>query len=108
MDIQYGSDKFRLRVKDAGRGIDPAVLESQGASGHYGLPGMRERATVIGGTLTLTSAIGGTEVQLVIPAAIAYDRPPNRSWFSRPSNRRSSEAHSSASAANESTPSGPA
>jgi signal transduction histidine kinase len=50
------------------------VLEAQGASGHYGLAGMRERATVIGGTLTVTSAIGaGTEVQLVIPAAIAYD-----------------------------------
>ena len=84
VDIQYGSDKFRLRVKDGGRGIDPAVLEAQGASGHYGLPGMRERATVIGGTLTLTSAMGGgTEVQLVIPAAIAYDRQPKRSWFSR-------------------------
>jgi hypothetical protein len=70
---------------------------------------MRERATVIGGTLTLTSAMGGgTDVQLVIPAAIAYDRPPNRSWFSRPSNRRSSEAHLSGSGANESTPSGPA
>ena len=102
VDIQYGSDKFRLRVKDGGRGIDPAVLEAQGASGHYGLPGMRERATVIGGTLTLTSAMGGgTEVQLVIPAAIAYDRPPNRSWFSRPPNRRSSEAHSSGSGAND-------
>jgi signal transduction histidine kinase/ligand-binding sensor domain-containing protein len=102
VDIQYGSDRFRLRVKDGGRGIDPAVLEAQGASGHYGLAGMRERATVIGGTLTLTSAIGaGTEVQLVIPAAIAYHRPPNRSWFSWPPHRRSSEAHSTGSGAND-------
>jgi len=97
VDIRYGSDQFRLRVRDAGRGIDGAVLEAQGASGHYGLAGMRERATVIGGTLTVTSASGaGTEVQLVIPAAIAYERP-KRSWFWRPPNPQPPEARSTVS-----------
>lgn len=100
MDIRYGSDQFRLRVRDAGRGIERGVLEAQGASGHYGLAGMRERATVIGGTLTVTSAIGaGTEVQLVIPAAIAYERQPKRSWFSRPPTPQPPEARSTVSSA---------
>jgi signal transduction histidine kinase/ligand-binding sensor domain-containing protein len=99
VDIRYGSDQFRLRVRDAGRGIDGAVLEAQGTSGHYGLAGMRERATVIGGTLTVTSASGaGTEVQLVIPAAIAYERP-KRSWFSRPPNPQPPEGRSTVSSA---------
>jgi signal transduction histidine kinase len=71
-----------LRVRDDGKGIDPAILSYQGAERHYGLPGMRERATLIGATLTVWSDIGeGTEVELRIPAGIAYKMARRGSWL---------------------------
>ena len=58
-----------MRVRDDGRGIDPAVLASQGVEGHYGLRGMRERAALIGGKLAVWSEVGGgTELELRVPA----------------------------------------
>ena len=44
VEIRYDHEQFRLRVRDDGKGIDPAVLSRQGSEGHYGLPGIRERA----------------------------------------------------------------
>ena len=44
VEIRYDDDEFRLRVRDDGKGIDPAVLAAQGIEGHYGLRGMPERA----------------------------------------------------------------
>ena len=44
VEIRYDDQQFRLRVRDDGKGIDPAVLSGQGREGHFGLPGMRERA----------------------------------------------------------------
>jgi nitrate/nitrite-specific signal transduction histidine kinase len=62
-----------LRVRDDGKGIDPEVLDGQARAGHFGLPGMRERAELIGGDLEVWSQRqSGTEVELKIPAAIAY------------------------------------
>ena len=57
-------------MRDDGKGIDPAILSSQGSEGHYGLPGMRERATLIGGKLVVWSEVdAGTEVELRVPAS---------------------------------------
>jgi signal transduction histidine kinase len=71
--IGYGERQFRLRVRDNGKGIDPEVLDKQARAGHFGLPGMRERAELIGGSLEIWSqGQSGTEVGLTIPAAIAY------------------------------------
>jgi nitrate/nitrite-specific signal transduction histidine kinase len=65
-----------LRVRDDGKGIDPEVLDGQARAGHFGLPGMRERAELIGGNLEVWSQRqSGTEVALNIPAAIAYAAP---------------------------------
>jgi signal transduction histidine kinase/ligand-binding sensor domain-containing protein len=73
VEVRYDHDEFRLRVRDDGKGIDPAVLSRQGSEGHYGLPGMRERAELVGGKLTVWSEVGaGTEVELRVPANIAY------------------------------------
>jgi len=50
------------------------------------LPGMRERAKLMGGKVELWSNVGsGTEVELTVPAANAYDTraPRSFSWFSR-------------------------
>ncbi len=73
VEIRYDHEQFRLRVRDDGKGMDPAVLSRQGSEGHYGVPGMRERAALIGGKLTVWSEVGaGTEVELRVPANIAY------------------------------------
>jgi signal transduction histidine kinase len=83
-EIRYDDKEFRLRVRDDGKGIDPAVLASQGIQGHYGLRGMLERAALMGGKLAMWSEVGvGTEVELRLPAGAVYaaSRPP--SWMSR-------------------------
>jgi signal transduction histidine kinase len=71
IELTYGQN-LTLRVADNGAGIDSAVMD-QGKKGHFGLQGMRERATRIGGTFTLTSSAGGgTEIRLVVPGAIIF------------------------------------
>ena len=71
-DLIYAERLFRLRIRDDGKGIEPATLE-EGRSGHYGLPGMRERARQIGAELTIWSGVGtGTEIDLSIPGSTAY------------------------------------
>ena len=73
IEIRYDVHEFRLRVRDDGSGIDPAVLEAGGREGHFGLRGMRERAQAVGGKLRLWSALDtGTEVELIIPGSHAY------------------------------------
>jgi signal transduction histidine kinase/ligand-binding sensor domain-containing protein len=84
VEVRYDRDEFRLRVRDDGKGIDQAVLATQGIEGHYGLRGMPERAAVIGGKLTVWSEVGtGTEVELRLPAGIVYATSARRSWWSR-------------------------
>jgi signal transduction histidine kinase len=83
VEIRYDEQQLRLRVRDDGKGIDPKVLSSDGRAGHFGLRGMRERAKLVGGKLEVWSEVdAGTEVELTIPASIAYAKaPPRRSWF---------------------------
>lgn len=58
----------KVTVCDDGRGIDPGILHSPPA-GHLGLAGMRERAVLLGGSLSIDSTPGrGTRVTVVIPA----------------------------------------
>ena len=84
VEIRYDNERFRLRVRDDGKGVDAAVLSAQSREGHYGLPGMRERATLIGGKLAIWSEVdAGTEVELRVPASIAYASARRSSWFSR-------------------------
>ena len=58
VEIRYDDQQFRLRVRDDGKGIDRAILSGQGIEGHYGLHGMRERATLMGGELAVWSEVG--------------------------------------------------
>jgi PAS domain S-box-containing protein len=73
VEIHYNNREVRLRVRDDGKGIDPKVLGTGGRAGHHGMPGMHERAKLAGGKLTVWSAQhSGTEIELTIPAALAY------------------------------------
>jgi signal transduction histidine kinase len=79
-ELVYVSPHFCLRVRDDGIGIDPHVLQQGRRDGHWGLPGMRERASSFKGQLNVWSQAGaGTEVELKIPAQVAYVRS-TRSW----------------------------
>jgi ligand-binding sensor domain-containing protein/signal transduction histidine kinase len=84
VEIRYDNEQFRLRVRDDGKGIDPGILSHRGSEGHYGLPGMRERAVVIEGKLAVWSEVNaGTEVELCVPASAAYPAARRPSWWSR-------------------------
>ncbi len=81
-EITYSGSLLRLRFRDDGKGIDPRVLERGGRSGHWGLPGMHERAKRIGAQLEVWSELAaGTEVELSIPGSIAYETFPARRGF---------------------------
>jgi len=74
-ELRYDDDAFSLIVRDDGKGMDPKVLKARGRAGHWGLPGMYERAEGMGARLDIWSEAGaGTEVRLKVPAAIAYEK----------------------------------
>jgi ligand-binding sensor domain-containing protein/signal transduction histidine kinase len=72
VEIRYDQRRLRLRVRDDGKGIDPDVLQSGARAGHYGLPGVQERAKLVGGKVTVWSDGFGTEIELTIPASVVY------------------------------------
>lgn len=63
-------DKLVVEVEDDGVGFDVAkVLQGYESRESFGLLNMRERAEIVGGELTMVSAVGqGTTVMLRIPA----------------------------------------
>ena len=78
VEIAYRDD-LRVRIRDDGKGIDPEIAK-EGRSGHYGIPGMHERAGRIGGKLTVWSAPGaGTEIELRVPGSKAFGKSSTRS-----------------------------
>jgi signal transduction histidine kinase len=84
--IHYDDGQFCVCIGDDGKGIDPKVLEAGAREGHYGLPGMHERAKLVGGRVVVRSRVNaGTEAEIIIPAALAYAklRSPRRSAFLR-------------------------
>ena len=73
VELEYAPKRFRIVVRDDGRGIDPQVLLA-GRDGHWGLPGMRERAERVGARLRVWSrTAAGTEVELSVPNSIAFE-----------------------------------
>jgi signal transduction histidine kinase/ligand-binding sensor domain-containing protein len=71
--IHYEARQLRLTVRDDGKGMNGETRQRQQSAGHFGLPGMRERAAIVRGRLDVRNAIGsGTEVELRVPGATAY------------------------------------
>jgi len=88
-EITYGDSEFVLRVRDDGIGMAPVVANQGGRAGHWGLPGMRERAKSFGARLEVWSEQGaGTEIELTVPTAVSYGKSTARhtSWFLRKKN----------------------
>src|ERR1700683_494654 len=72
-EIRFEEQMLRMRIRDDGIGIGEQHLGEAGRAGHYGLRGMRERAARLDGQLDVwTEAQAGTEIELRIPARIAY------------------------------------
>jgi ligand-binding sensor domain-containing protein len=68
--LDYSAKALRLQVKDDGSGFTENGNGSNGhgTGGHYGLIGMKERASHIGAELDLASAPGrGTTVSVILP-----------------------------------------
>jgi signal transduction histidine kinase len=75
-EIIYAERLLRLRIRDDGQGIAPEILQ-EGRTGHYGLPGIRERARQIGSKVSIRSGPGaGTEIDLRVAGSIAYSKAP--------------------------------
>jgi signal transduction histidine kinase len=72
-ELTFGDRTFILRIRDDGVGFDPERLEHSERGGHWGVRGMRERAAAINGKLEVWSEKGaGTEIELTVPAGLAY------------------------------------
>jgi len=81
-EITYSDSEFLLHVRDDGGGLDPEVANQGARAGHWGLPGMRERAKSFGGKLEVWSEHrAGTEIELSVPGAIAYGKSEPRRRF---------------------------
>jgi signal transduction histidine kinase len=82
VEIRYDAQELCLRCRDDGIGIDSKVLNDGGLAGHWGLPGVRERARLAGAQLDVWSEAGaGTEVQITVPASVAYSKSPKARVF---------------------------
>jgi len=72
VEIIYSDLLLQVRIRDDGKGIDPAILSRSGSAGHWGLVGMRERAIKIDAKLDIRSQRGaGTEVELSLPSSVS-------------------------------------
>ncbi len=68
MSLSFGQTFVRLTVQDNGRGFDPERVQRPSRTGRLGLYGMRERAGLLGGTVTIDTRPGaGTIVVAEIP-----------------------------------------
>jgi signal transduction histidine kinase/streptogramin lyase len=71
VQLTYSHDLI-VRVADNGVGMDPSIA-STGKAEHFGLQGMRERATRIGAKLNIiSSADSGTEMILAVPGRLIF------------------------------------
>jgi len=79
-------------LRDDGKGIAAEYLTAEGREGHFGLHGMRERAKLVGGKITVwTASDSGTEIELTTPRGTRMPKPhlgvrgsPTSCWVSAP------------------------
>lgn len=85
VSLDFARWVLRLSIRDNGCGFSDRILAQGAKPGHFGLPGMRERADKLAAALTLSNLeSGGAEVVVTVPGRIAYARP--RSVIQRATN----------------------
>ena len=73
IEVTFGETDLRIRIRDDGIGVDSEILARGRRQGHWGLPGMRERAERLGGQLNVWSERNaGTEIELRVSGNLAY------------------------------------
>jgi signal transduction histidine kinase len=71
IELDYGKN-LTLSVRDSGRGFNQTLLTSVKPC-HFGIMGMRERASNLGGRLLLKTAEGqGTCLTVVVPGRVIF------------------------------------
>lgn len=79
--LHYAAGAFILRIRDDGIGIDMNVVSAAHRAGHWGIQVMRERAESFGAQIEVWSERGaGTEIELSVPAQLAYEGAMKRRW----------------------------
>jgi len=76
VDLSYQNGDLILTITDDGKGFDPDRLprKDQPSENKFGLEGMRERAELIQGTMSIQSKPGsGTKIVLWIPLGKTSD-----------------------------------
>ena len=73
VSLEFADSGTRLTVEDDGIGIDRSQIQGGGDDGHsLGLPGMSERARLIGGRLQIGSEVGkGTTISAWAPDVVS-------------------------------------
>jgi len=72
--IHFGHSDLKVTVEDNGRGFYLPLRQPQPNGEHLGLIGMRERAELLNGSLTIHTRPGqGTRVILTLPLALRHD-----------------------------------
>lgn len=69
LELSHAAGSLRLAVSDDGSGIPPGILARGAREGHWGLPGMRERARLAGGMLAVDSTPRGTTISIRVAVA---------------------------------------
>ena len=79
VELAYDTASLTLRVHDDGRGFDKVDDHKPSEAGtHWGLSGMRERAQLIGASLSITSHPGhGVAMEVVAPLARSTGKKPD-------------------------------
>ncbi|HTV96935.1 MAG TPA: triple tyrosine motif-containing protein, partial [Steroidobacteraceae bacterium] len=73
VELEYARERFRLSIRDDGRGMGAQALASESDHEHFGITGMRERARQLDAKIVILSRVAaGTEIELVVPAGAAY------------------------------------
>lgn len=71
--VRYGGNHLRITVTDQGSGFDPEKIWEKDASG-FGLFSIRERLSLLGGSLEIESSPGkGAALSLIVPLEITRE-----------------------------------
>jgi len=72
IEMSFNGHKLEIEIRDDGIGFDPQ--DCVGRAGHYGLLGMRERARILGGSLSIESySSRGSTLKLELPMENNHD-----------------------------------